>query len=326
MGKTAIVTGMTGQDGPYMAKLLVEKGIKVYGVLKRYSAPNLENLDYLGTTNDIELVTGDITDENSINQLVKNIQPTYFVNLGAQGNVGDSWEIPKQTTEANAIGPLNCLQAIKTHSPSTRFYQASTSEMFGDACAIGDQQNEDTPFWPNTPYSIAKLYGHWTTSMFRKAHGIYAVAGILFNHESPLRGIKFVTRKITDGVARIKLGLSDKIILGNLDSGRDWGYAPDFMEAIWLMLNQETPKDYVIASGHFHTIKEFLDLAFKHVGITDWEKHVGTNPMFKRPVDVARMYGDSSRAQLELGWQPKTSFEDMIKIMVDADLKRLQSK
>ena len=324
MDKNAIVTGMTGQDGPYMTKLLLEKGYKVYGIMKRYSAPNTENMDYLGITKDIELVTGDLTDETSINTLVKQIQPEYFVNMGAQGNVGDSWQIPKQTFEANSLGPVNCLQAIKTLSPHTKFYQASTSEMFGDACQISEKQNEEIPFWPNTPYSISKLNAHWTVSMYRQAYGLFAVSGILFNHESPIRGKGFVTRKITDGVAKIKLGLEDKIILGNLDSGRDWGYAGDFVEAIWLMLNNEKPKDYVIASGHYHTIRELLDAAFKHVGITDWEKHIGTNPMFKRPTDVKRMYGDSTKAKEELGWQPKTSFDEMIQMMVDADIKRLQ--
>ena len=326
MNKNVIVTGMTGQDGPYIAKLLLEKGYKVYGLMKRYSAPNLENLDYLGITNDVELVTGDLTDDVSINSLVKDTQPQYFINMGAQGHVGESWKIPKQTFDANSIGPLNCLQAIKNESPHTKFYQASTSEMFGDACQIEEKQNEDTPFWPNTPYAVSKLNAHWLVSVFRKAHGLFAVSGILFNHESPIRGKGFVTRKITDGVARIKLGLEDKIILGNIDSGRDWGYVEDFIQAIWLMLNNDKPKDYVIASGHYRTLRDLINVAFKHIGIEDWQKHIGTNPKFWRPADTKRMYGDSTRARQELGWEPKTSFEDMIKIMVDEDIKRLESE
>ena len=323
MKKTAFVTGMTGQDGPYLAKLLVEKGYQVYGLVKRYSNPNLDNIKYLGIENDIELVTGDITDENSMNHLMNSLRPTEVYNLAAQSFVGISWDLNKLTTEVNSMGPLNILNAIRSHSPNTRFYQASTSEMFGNATEPG-RQGENTPFRPRSPYGVSKLYAHWMTVNFRESYSLYACSGILFNHESPLRGREFVTRKVTDAVARIKLGLAKDITLGNLDARRDWGFAGDFVEAMWLMLQQPEARDYVIATGEQHTIRELLEVAFDHVGITDWEHLVKSDPRFKRPAELYSLCGDSERARELLGWKPQTSFETMIRDMVDADLKRLQ--
>ena len=321
MNKTAFVTGMTGQDGPYLAKLLLEKGYKVYGLIKRYSNPNLDNIKYLGIENDLELVTGDITDDGSMNHLIKGIKPNEFYNLAAQSFVGASWDLNKVTTEVNAIGPLNILNAIRMHSPNTKFYQASTSEMFGNSTT--EFQNEDTPFTPRSPYGVAKLYAHWMTINFRESYSLHASNGILFNHESPIRGKEFVTRKITDGVARIKLGLEDKILLGNLDSKRDWGYAGDFVEAMWLMLQQDEPGDYVIATGLQHSIRDVLQISFAEAGIEDWEHYVESDPRFKRPAELDCLLGDSERARNKLGWTNKTSFEDMIKKMFNADMNRL---
>jgi GDPmannose 4,6-dehydratase len=321
MKKVAFITGMTGQDGPYLAKFLLEKDYHVYGLMKRYSNPNLDNLNFLGITNDIELVTGDITDDSSMNHLVKSIKPNEFYNLAAQSFVGASWDLNKLTTEVNALGTLNILNAIKTHSPDTKFYQASTSEMYGNSKSY--PQNEETPFGPRSPYGVAKLYAYWITINFRESYSLHASNGILFNHESPIRGKEFVTRKITDGIAKIKLGLDDKIVLGNLDSKRDWGFAGDFVEAMWLMLQQNEPDDYVIATGEEHTIREFLDVGFKHVGITDWSQYITSDPRFKRPAELHSLCGDSSKAQNKLGWKRNTSFEDLVKTMVDADMKRL---
>ena len=324
MKPTAFVTGMTGQDGPYLAKLLIEKGYQVYGLVKRYSNPNLDNIRFLGIENDIELVTGDITDENSMNHLMRSLQPQEVYNLAAQSFVGISWDLNKLTTEVNSMGPLNMLNAIRAHSPNTRFYQASTSEMFGNATEPG-RQGETTPFRPRSPYGVSKLYSHWMTVNFRESYSLYACSGILFNHESPLRGREFVTRKVTDGVARIKLGLADSITLGNLDAARDWGFAGDFVEAMWLMLQQPEARDYVIATGEQHTIRELLDTAFRHVGILDWEPMVKSDPRFKRPAELYSLCGDSTRARELLNWTPRTSFASMIQSMVDADLARLRT-
>jgi GDPmannose 4,6-dehydratase len=321
MKKVAFITGMTGQDAPYLAKFLLEKDYHVYGLMKRYSNPNLDNLNFLGITNDIELVTGDITDDSSMNHLVKSIKPNEFYNLAAQSFVGASWDLNKLTTEVNALGTLNILNAIKTHSPDTKFYQASTSEMYGNSKTY--PQNEQTPFSPRSPYGVAKLYAYWITINFRESYSLHASNGILFNHESPIRGKEFVTRKITDGIAKIKLGLDNKIVLGNLDSKRDWGFAGDFVEAMWLMLQQNDPDDYVIATGEEHTIREFLDVGFKHVGITDWSQYITSDPRFKRPAELYSLCGDSSKAENKLGWKRNTSFEDLVKTMVDADIKRL---
>jgi len=319
--KTAFITGMTGQDGPYLAKLLLEKDYHVVGLVKRYSDPSFKNMEYLNVIDDIELVTGDITDDCNMNHLMKAIKPQEFYNLAAQSFVGASWDLNKLTTDVNAIGPLNILNAIKHNSPETRFYQASTSEMYGNS--NGGIQNEMTPFHPRSPYGVAKLYAYWITVNFRESYSLHASNGILFNHESPIRGIEFVTRKITDGVARIKLGLKDSITLGNLDAKRDWGFAGDFVEAMWLMVQQDEPGDYVIGTGQQHSIRDLLAVAFDHVGIDNWNDYVETDPRFKRPAELHSLCGDAMKARARLGWKPSTSFEDMIKMMVDADLERL---
>ncbi len=324
MKRTAIVTGMTGQDGPYLAKYLLEQDYHVYGLVKRYSNPNLDNLAWLGIDQDVELVTGDITDDSIINNLVRSIKPTEFYNLAAQSFVGASWELNKLTTEVNAMGPLNILNAIKMHSSSTRFYQASTSEMYGNS--DGSQQSETTPFHPRSPYGVSKLYAHWITVNYRESYGLYACSGILFNHESPLRGREFVTRKVTDAVARIKLGLADSVTLGNLDARRDWGFAGDFVEAMYLMLQQPEASDYVIATGKQHSIGDLCRIAFEHVGIQDWQGLIRSDPRFKRPAELHSLCGDSTRARKLLGWQPRVDFETMIQSMVDADLCRLHPR
>lgn len=322
MKKTAFVTGMTGQDGPYLAKLLLEKGYHVYGLVKRYSNPNLDNLKFLKIDQDVDLVIGDITDDSNINHLIKAIKPNEFYNLAAQSFVGSSWELNKVTTEVNAVGVLNILNAIKMHSAETKFYQASTSEMYGNG--DGSKQNELTPFQPRSPYGVAKLYAHWITRNFRESYSLFACSGILFNHESPIRGREFVTRKITDGVARIKLGLKDKITLGNLDAKRDWGFAGDYVEAMWLMLQQSQPDDFVIATGEQHTIRELLEKSFAAAGISDWQKHVDTDPKFKRPAELHSLCGDYAKAQKVLGWKTRTSFDELVQMMIEADIKRLQ--
>ena len=327
MKKTAFVTGMTGQDGPYLAKLLLEKDYRVYGLVKRYSNPNFDNIKFLGIENEIELLTGDIIDENSMNHLLKTIKPNEVYNLAAQSFVGASWDLNKVTTEVNSIGPLNILNAIRVNTPSTRFYQASTSEMFGNSIEIsGGLQDESTPFWPRSPYGVSKLYAHWMTINFRESYSLHASNGILFNHESPIRGKEFVTRKITDGVARIKLGLQDKIVLGNLDAKRDWGFAGDFVEAMWLMLQQDEPGDYVVATGIQHTIGELLECAFKHAGVDNWQQYIETNPAFVRPAELYSLCGNPTKAENVLGWKRKTEFDDLVKMMVDADIKRLLNK
>ena len=318
--KVAFVLGMTGQDGPYLSKLLLEKDYKVYGLVKRYSNPNLDNLKFLDINNDIELITGDITDDSCLNHLVKSIKPDEYYNLAAQSFVGASWDLNKTTSEVNAIGTLNSLNAIKLHNPNTRYYQAGTSELFGNADT--PIQDETTPFKPRSPYAVSKLYAHWMTINFRESFSIHASNGILFNHESPIRGKEFVTRKITDGVAQIKCGLSDKIILGNLDAKRDWGFAGDFVEAMWLMLQQDNPDDYVVATGVQHSIHDLLETAFNAANISDWKKYVQTAPAFKRPAELHSLCGNKSKASEILGWKPKTSFKKLINMMVEEDIKR----
>lgn len=325
MAKTALITGILGQDGPYLAKFLLEKGYKVYGMVRRYSNPNFSNLDYLGITNNINYVDGDLIDEASLINLIKNIRPEEVYNLAAQSFVGDSWEQAKLTTESNSLGVLYLLNAIKFFSPTTKFYQASTSEMFGLAHKEGIQDQE-TPFHPRSPYGISKVYAYWMTINFRESYGMFTCNGILFNHESPLRGKQFVTRKITDGVARIKCGLSKELRLGNLDAKRDWGFAGDYVEAMYLMLQQSKPDDYIIGTGENHSVKEFVKLAFEYAGISDWEKYVVTDPRFKRPAEVPNLRAKSDKAQKILGWKPKTQFKNLVKMMVEADIKRYQQK
>ncbi len=323
MVKSALITGILGQDGGYLAKLLLEKDYKVYGLIRRYTNPNFENLDYLGIADKIEYVSADMTDEASLLNVVKNIAPDEVYNLAAQSFVGSSWDQSKLTTEVNALGVLYILNAIRYFSPMTKFYQASTSEMFGNSSENGIQ-TEDTPFHPRSPYAISKLYAHWMTVNFKESYGMFCASGILFNHESPIRGKEFVTRKISDGVARIKLGLADEIRLGNLESRRDWGFAGDYVEAMWLMLQQPKPDNFLISTGETHSIKDFLDLAFSHAGIKDWQKYVKLDPRFKRPAELFELKGKSDKAQKILGWKPKVKFKELVEMMVDADLKRLE--
>ncbi|MGB9707421.1 MAG: GDP-mannose 4,6-dehydratase [Microgenomates group bacterium] len=323
MAKTALITGILGQDGPYLAKLLLEKDYKVYGLIRRYSNPNFENLDYLKITSKIEYVEGDMTDESSLLNLIRTLRPNEVYNLAAQSFVGSSFDQPKLTTEVNSLGPLYLLNAIKLFSPTTKFYQASTSEMFGLQNTNG-YQDEKTPFHPRSPYGVSKVYAYWITVNYREAYGIFACNGILFNHESPLRGIQFVTRKITDGVARIKLGLSQELRLGNLDAKRDWGFAGDYVEAMYLMLQQKEPDDYVVGTGESHSVREFVRLAFEYVGIKDWEKYVVVDPQFKRPSEVPSLKANPQKALKKLNWRPKVSFKELVKMMVEADLERLK--
>lgn len=323
MSKTALITGILGQDGPYLAKLLLEKGYKVYGLVRRYSNPNYSNLDFLNVTKDINLIEGDLSDESSLYNIIKTLKPEEIYNLAAMSFVRASFDQPKLTTEINSLGVLYLLNAIKTFSPTTRFYQASTSEMFG-LSNDGGYQDENTVFHPRSPYGISKLYAYWMCVNYRESYGIFASNGILFNHESPIRGINFVTRKVSDGVARIKLGLADSISMGNLDATRDWGFAGDYVEAMYLMLQQDKSDDFVVATGEGHTVKQMVQYAFECVGITDWEKHVKIDPAHMRPAEVPFLVGRSDKAKKKLNWEPKTSFKDLIKMMVEADLARLK--
>lgn len=324
MAKKALITGILGQDGPYLAKLLLEKGYKVYGLVRRYSNPSFENLEYLKIADKVDYVDGDMTDESSLYNIIKTIRPEEVYNLAAQSFVGASWDQAKLTTEINALGVLYLLNAIKYFSPSTKFYQASTSEMFGLANDRG-YQDENTPFHPRSPYGVSKVYAYWMTINFRESYGLFACNGILFNHESPIRGIQFVTRKITDGVAQIKLGLKDELRLGNLDSKRDWGFAGDYVEAMYLILQQEKADDFVVGTGENHSVKEFVETAFKVVGIKDWQKYVKIDPRFKRPAEVYELRSRPDKAKKILNWRPKVGFEDLVKMMVEADLKRWQN-
>ncbi len=321
MAKKALITGILGQDGPYLAKLLLEKGYKVYGLVRRYSNPSFENLEYLNIVDKIDYVDGDMTDESSLYNIIKTIRPEEVYNLAAQSFVGASWDQAKLTTEINALGVLYLLNAIKYFSPATKFYQASTSEMFGLANHRG-YQDENTPFHPRSPYGVSKVYAYWMTINFRESYGIFACNGILFNHESPIRGKEFVTRKITDGVAQIKLGLKNELRLGNLDAKRDWGFAGDYVEAMYLMLQQEKPDDFVVGTGENHSVREFVEAAFAVVGIKDWQKYVKSDPRFKRPAEVYELRARAEKAKKVLGWKPKVSFAELVKMMVEADLKR----
>ena len=315
----ALITGINGMDGSHLADLLLEKGYEVYGMERRTSSPNRTNTSHL--EGKITFLHGDLTDQNSLVRCLKESEPNEVYNLGSQSFVGESWNTPEQTSDVTGLGVLRMLEAIREYGKEVRFYQASSSEMFGRM--VENPATENTPFYPRSPYGVAKLYGHWITKNYRESYDMFACSGILFNHESERRGIEFVTRKITDGVAKIHLGLQDKIILGNLDSYRDWGYSPDYCEAMWLMLQQDTPDDYVIATGETHSIREFLDVAFKHIGMTEWDKYVGQDPRFMRPAEVDVLRGDSSKALSELGWKPKTSFRQLVEKMVKNDIKRL---
>ena len=318
--KKALITGVNGMDGSHLADLLLEKGYEVYGMERRTSSPNRTNTKHL--EGKITFVNGDLTDQNSLLRCLKESDPDEVYNLASQSFVGESWNTPEQTSDVSGLGVLRVLEAIREYGKPIKFYQASTSEMFGRM--VENPAKESTPFYPRSPYGVAKLYGHWITKNYRESYGMYACSGILFNHESERRGIEFVTRKITDGIARIELGLQDKITLGNLDSKRDWGYAPDYVEAMWLMLQQNEPEDYVIATGETHSIREFLDVAFNHIGIDDWENYIGQDPRFMRPAEVDVLRGDSTRAKNELGWEPKTSFKELVEKMVNNDLRLIR--
>tara|TARA_B100000941_G_scaffold271568_1_gene230385 strand:- start:728 stop:1702 length:975 start_codon:yes stop_codon:yes gene_type:complete len=316
--KRAFITGINGMDGSHLADFLLEKGYEVYGMERRSSVKNRINTGHL--EGKVNFINGDLTDQNSLVRCLRESNPHEVYNLAAQSFVGESWNTPEQTSDVSGLGCLRVLEAIRESGiKDVKFYQASTSEMFGRM--VENPANENTPFYPRSPYGVAKLYGHWITKNYRESYDMFNVSGILFNHESERRGIEFVTRKITDGVAKIKLGLEEHLLLGNLDSKRDWGYSPDYVESMWMMLQQDEPDDYVIATGKDHTIREFLDVAFNHVGISDWTKYVKQDERFMRPAEVAVLCGDSSKARDILGWKPKTSFEQMVVNMVDNDLK-----
>ena len=319
--KIAFITGVNGMDGSHLADLLLTKGYKVYGMERRSSVPNRENSKHL--EDKITFLNGDLTDQNSLLRCLKECNPDEVYNLAAQSFVGESWNTPEHTSEVTGLGVLRILEAIREYNPKIKFYQASSSEMFGRM--VENPAKESTPFYPRSPYGVSKLYGHWITKNYRESYGMFACSGILFNHESERRGIEFVTRKISDGVARIKLGLADHISLGNLEAKRDWGYAPDYTEAMWMMLQQDEPKDYVIATGKTHSIKDFLTEAFNHIGISDWSKYIKQDPRFMRPAEVDVLRGDYTNAKLDMGWEPKTSFKELVKKMVDNDLKNLSN-
>ena len=325
MKKTALVTGILGQDGPYLAKLLLEKGYKVFGLTRRYSNPSFSNLEYLGVDKDVDYVEADLTDESSLINVIKNIRPDEVYNLAAQSFVGSSWQQAKLTTEVNAVGVLYLLNAVKFFSPTSKFYQASTSEMFGLSHEDGIQ-DENTPFHPRSPYGVSKVYAYWMTVNFRESYNTFACNGILFNHESPLRGIQFVTRKITDAVAQIKLGLATELRLGNLDPKRDWGFAGDYVEAMYMMLQASEPDDYVVATGETHSVQEFVEKAFDAAGIKDWQKYVKIDPRYKRPAEVPHLQGKIDKAKSKLGWTPKVTFDELVAMMVKADINRYEDK
>ena len=318
--KRALITGINGMDGSHLADFLLEKGYVVYGMERRSSYKNRENTGHLETNKNFHFITGDLTDQNSLFRTLKESDPDELYNLGSQSFVGESWNTPEQTGDVTGLGALRVLEALREYDAPIKYYQASTSEMFGKMEKFA---NEDTPFYPRSPYGVAKLYAHWITVNYRESYDMFNCSGILFNHESERRGIEFVTRKITDGIAKIHLGLQDKIILGNLDTKRDWGYSPDYVESMWMMLQQDKPQDYVIATGKVHSLEEFLDMAFQHIGIIDWKKYVGQDERYMRPADVFYLAGDYSKAKEVLGWKPKTSFGDMVSKMVANDIRRV---
>ena len=318
--KRALITGINGMDGSYLADLLLTKGYEVYGMERRSSSKNRTNTGHLEGR--VTFVNGDLTDQNSLVRCLRESDPDEVYNLGAQSFVGESWNTPEQTSDVTGMGCLRMLEAIREYGKDVKFYQASTSEMFGKM--VENPANENTPFYPRSPYGVAKLYAHWMTKNYRESYDMFNVSGILFNHESERRGIEFVTRKITDGVAKVHLGYEDHIKLGNLDSRRDWGYSPDYVECMWLMLQQDKPDDYVIATGESHSIRDFLDVAFDCVGINDWSNYVVQDERFMRPAEIDVLCGDSTKAREVLGWKPKTSFEDMVSRMVINDIALLE--
>ena len=314
---TALITGVTGQDGSYLAELLLEKGYRVVGVVRRTSHDSYERIGHL--LERIEIVPADLLDQHSLTTVIGDVKPDEIYNLAAQSFVPTSWSQPVLTGEFTALGVTRLLEAVRLASPGARFYQASSSEMFGKA--VQTPQNERTPFYPRSPYGVAKVYGHWITVNYRESYGIHAVSGILFNHESPRRGLEFVTRKISHAVARIKLGLDDELRLGNLDARRDWGYAGDYVKAMWSMLQQPEPADYVVGTGETHSVRAFVERAFRHVGL-DWQDHVQIDPALVRPAEVDLLQADAAKAREQLGWEPAVSFDDLVVMMVDADIER----
>ncbi|MFM1848304.1 MAG: GDP-mannose 4,6-dehydratase [Pseudomonadota bacterium] len=316
--KSALITGITGQDGSYLAEHLLAQGYKVHGVVRRLSAENYERIEHL--RGKVNLITGDLLDQVSLMKAIEAAEPSEVYNLAAQSFVPTSWTQPMLTAEYTAVGVSRILEAVRLMNPKIRFYQASSSEMYGKVRET--PQTELTPFYPRSPYGVAKAYGHYMTVNYRESYDMFAVSGILFNHESPRRGLEFVTRKVTHGVARIKLGLAEELRMGNLDAKRDWGFAGDYVQAMWLMLQQETPDDYVISTGETHTVRELVELAFECAGL-DWQKYVKLDPQFVRPAEVDLLLGDCSKAKQKLGWAPKVSFPQLVKMMVESDLKLL---
>jgi GDPmannose 4,6-dehydratase len=323
----ALITGITGQDGSYLAELLLDKGYDVHGLVRRSSSFNTSRLDNIYQDPHeakvrLHLHHGDLSDSGALVNLIRDLQPDEVYNLGAQSHVMVSFDVPEYTGETTGMGTVRILEAIRASQVQTRFYQASSSEMFG---AAPPPQNEDTKFHPRSPYGVAKMFAYWTTVNYREAHGVFAANGILFNHESERRGETFVTRKITRAVARIQAGLQEKLYLGNLDAKRDWGYAPEYVEAMWMMLQQDEPQDFVIGTGQAHTVQEFVELAFGHVGL-DWQRYVEVDPKYYRPSEVDYLLADPSKARKVLGWEPKTTFEELVRIMVDADVRLLNEE
>jgi GDPmannose 4,6-dehydratase len=318
--RRALITGVTGQDGSYLAELLLDKGYEVFGMTRRASTENVERIGHL--LDRITLIQGDLLDPHSLASALRESEPQEVYNLGAQSFVPTSWNQPVLTAEFTGVGVTRLLEAVRAVDPDIRFYQASSSEMFGKVREV--PQTELTPFHPRSPYGVAKVYGHHITVNYRESFGLYAVSGILFNHESPRRGLEFVTRKVTDGVARIKLGIAEELRLGNRDARRDWGFAGDYVEAMWLMLQQDEPDDYVVAMGEEHSVQELVELAFGHTGL-DWERHVVEDPRFMRPAEVDHLVGDASKARDVLGWESRHSFRQLVEMMVDADLERLRA-
>ena len=319
MRKVALITGVTGQDGSYLAEFLLKKGYQVLGMVRRSSTVNFSRITHI--QDDLTLVSGDMLDEPSLIAILQEYRPSEIYNLAAQSFVPTSWKQPVFTGEVTALGVTRILDAIRMVDPTIRFYQASSSEMFGKVREV--PQKESTPFYPRSPYGVAKVYGHWITVNYRESYGLHATSGILFNHESPRRGLEFLPRKISHGVARIKLGLDDQLLLGNLDSRRDWGYAGDYVKAMWMMLQQDEPDDYVVATGETHSVRELCEAAFGHVGL-DWQDYVGQDARFMRPAEVDLLVGDASKAHSVLGWKPDVTFRELVAMMVDADLKKLK--
>ena len=318
MKRRALITGITGQDGSYLAEWLLDKGYEVYGIVRRSSAPNLWRIEHI--LDRIELKPADLLDQLSLLKILDEVRPQEFYNLAAMSFVPASWDQPLLTGEYNAQGVTRALEAVRQVDTKIRFYQASSSEMFGKVRAV--PQSEETPFYPRSPYGVSKVYGHYITVNYRESYDLFACSGILFNHESPRRGLEFVTRKVTDGVARIKLGLAKELRMGNLDARRDWGFAGDYVRAMWSMLQQDEPDDYVIATGETHSVRELIEVAFGHVGL-DWKKHVTLDQRFLRPAEVDLLIGTPAKAKAKLGWTPTVDFTGLVKMMVDADLGRL---